>query len=35
MRKISLNYSRCDCSADGDGVEDHDYSFKGGAYCIT
>ena len=24
MRKVSLNYSRCDCSADRDGIEDHD-----------
>ena len=24
MRKVSLNYSRSDCSADRDGIEDHD-----------
>lgn len=26
MREISLNYSRCNCSTDGDGIEDHDDS---------
>ena len=30
MRKASLDYGRCDCSANGDGVEDHDCP-KGGA----
>ena len=24
MRKVSLNYGRCDCGADRDGIEDHD-----------